>query len=288
MTGANAAIAQGKVEVGGRPVRYLTAGTGPPLVLLHGAGTNRQEWAWALPALARGGRSVYAPDLPGFGGDGPAPDASPEYSAATVAGFADALGLERTAVVGNSLGGLVALRLALSQPTRVSCLCLAESAGLGREVTPALVAAATGGVGELTVMWGRLPVGAAQRALLRAPLLFANPLRAPAGWYEQQYRAARAPGLMQTTVAALRATLGPSGQRRVLLDELGRLEMPTLVLWGEHDRVFPAAQARHAVERLRRGRLAVIPGCGHLPHVECPAEFAAVLGEFLDGYTGNG
>jgi pimeloyl-ACP methyl ester carboxylesterase len=150
--------AEKEVKVSGRPARYLAAGLGPPLVLLHGTGTNRREWGWALPILARG-RSVYAPDLPGFGGDGPANDASPEHSAEFVAGFADALGLGRAAVAGNSFGGLVALRLALSEPARVSALCLADSAGLGREVNPALVAPTAPGVGELTVLWCKSPVG---------------------------------------------------------------------------------------------------------------------------------
>ena len=184
-------------------------------------------------------------------------------------------------MAGNSFGGLVALRLALSEPARVSALCLSDSAGLRREVSPALVAATA--PGDLTVLWGTSPVGAVRRAVFRAPLLFANPLRVPRGWYEEQYRAARSPGLMETTIAALRANLGPSGQRRVLLGELGRLEMPTLVLWGARDRIFPAAHARDAAGRLRRGDLAVIPDCGHLPHVERPEEFASALGGFLDG-----
>jgi len=82
-------------------------------------------------------------------------------------------------VAGNSFGGLVALRLALSEPARVSALCLADSAGLGREVSPALVAPTSPGVGELTVLWCKPPIGAAQRALSRAPLLGAAPLREP-------------------------------------------------------------------------------------------------------------
>lgn len=274
--------AEKEVKVGGRPARYLAAGAGPPLVLLHGAGTNRREWA--LPILARG-RSVYAPDLPGFGGDGPATDASPDSSAGFVAAFSDALGLGRVAVAGNSFGGLVGLRLALSEPARVSALCLANSAGLGREVNPALVAPTAPGVGELTVLWGGSRIGAAQRAISRAPLLFANPLRAPGGWYEQQRRAARAPGFMHTTLATLRANLGPRGQRRVLPGELHRLEMPTLVLWGARDRIFPAAHARDAVERLQRGELALVPDCGHLPPLVRPGEFAAVLQRFLDQHA---
>jgi len=86
---------------------------------------------------------------------------------------------------------------------------------------------------------------------------------------------------METTLATLRANSGPSGQRRMLLGELPRLQMPTLVLWGARDRVFPAAQVREAIGRIRRGELALIPNCGHLSHAERPGEFAAVLGRFL-------
>ena len=164
-------------------------------------------------------------------------------------------------------------------------MCLADSAGLGREVNPLLVAPTAPGVRALNVRFSRTAVGAAQRSLLRAQLLFANSLRAPRGWYEEQYRAARSPGFMETTLATLDANLDFSGQRRVLLGELGRLEMPALVLWGARDRIFPAAQAHEAVGRLRRGELAVIPGCGHLPHVERPGEFAASLGRFLDRHA---
>ena len=96
------------------------------------------------------------------------------------------------------------MRLALSEPARVSALCLADSAGLGREVNLALVAPTALGARELNVLWGKSPVGAARRALSRGPLLFANPLRAPGTWYREQYRAARSRGLMETALATLR------------------------------------------------------------------------------------
>ncbi len=276
-----ATVIEREVEVGGRPTRYLAGGEGPPLVLLHGTSTNGREWAWSLPALARG-RSVYAPDMPGFDGGGPVADPSPEHYAASVAAFLDTLGLGPTAVVGNSFGGLVALRLALSEPSRVPALALVDSAGLGREVSPALVAPTAPGLGELTLRWGQTPAGAAQRAYSRAPLLFANSGRVPPEWYEEQYRAAQTPGFMETTFATLRAHFGPFGQLEVLLGELPRLQMPALVVWGSLDLIFPTTHARDAAARLRRGKLAIIPGCGHLPHVECPEEFASVLGPFLD------
>ena len=79
----------------------------------------------------------------------------------------------------------------------------------------------------------------------------------------------------------LRALVSPLGQREVLVERLPALEIPTLLVWGTRDRVFPASQARDAAARLQEGSLALIPDCGHMPHVECPDRFLAALDEFL-------
>src|ERR687889_2003049 len=153
------AILEERTVVAGRAARYLTAGEGPPLVLLHALGENALDWSWVLPALARG-RRVYAPDLPGITGDGGGvADFSPGSFALFLAGFLDALGIERAAIAGNSLGGLVALRLALSDPARVSALCLVDSAGLGRTVTYALRAPTLPGYGEVAIAWTKTAPG---------------------------------------------------------------------------------------------------------------------------------
>src|SRR5918911_1073712 len=131
-------IDQQNIDVGELPVRYLMAGEGPPLVLLHALGESALDWRWVLPDLARTHR-VYAPDLPGFGRSAkPVADYSPAFFTHFISYYLDALGIERAAVAGNSLGSLVALRLALSEPARVSALSLIDSAGLGQEVTYAL------------------------------------------------------------------------------------------------------------------------------------------------------
>lgn len=277
------AVEEHRLKVGGSPVRYLKIGEGPPLVLLHGVGTSALEWNRTMPALARG-RCVYAPDLlsPELG-DGA------NYSSPALASFAtkflDALGIERAAVVGNSLGGLVALRLALSDPSRVDALGLVDSAGLGREITPALSSATLPSYGDAATYWAKTPMGAAQRAWGRTPLLFALPASAPPEWLAEQYRLGLTPGFMQRTLSALRGHVNPLGQREseILLDELPRLKVPTLIVWGALDRVVPTRHAREAASRLRNGSLAVISGCGHLPHAECPDRFAEILNGFLNG-----
>ena len=285
------AIVEERTNVGGRAARYLTAGEGPPLVLLHALGENALDWSWVLPTLSRGHR-VYAPHLPGISGDGgvAADYSSPSFAsfiASFIAAFLDALGIERAAIVGNSLGGLVALRLALSDPARVSTLGLVGSAGLGRTVSYALRAPTLPGYGELAIAWARTPPGAAQRAWIKANLLFARASLVPAGWMAEQRRLARRPGFLEATLAALRAQIDPGGQREVLLEDLPSLTMPTLVVWGARDRVFPRRQAENAADRLEEGSLVFIPDCGHLPHVERPDRFVEVLGRFLEKKGGR-
>jgi 4,5:9,10-diseco-3-hydroxy-5,9,17-trioxoandrosta-1(10),2-diene-4-oate hydrolase len=272
-----------RINVNGLPVRHLVAGEGTPLVLLHALGESALDWRWVLPALSRTHR-VYAVDLPGFGYSGkPSAAYSPAFFARFVGAYLDALGLERAALVGNSLGGLVALRLALSEPARVSALGLVASAGLGWAVTYALRLPTLPGYGEAAIVWGKTPLGAAQRAWLRVPLLFARPERVPAEWITEQTRIAQLPGFTEATISALRAHVDLGGQREVLAEQLPHLEIPTLIVWGKRDRVFPYSQALEAVAYLRQGFLELLPDCGHLPQIEQPGRFATILGQFLDG-----
>ena len=277
----NEAAEEQNVEVEGLPIHYLTAGEGPPLVLLHGAGDNALDWQWVLPDLAATHR-VYAPDLPGSPDSArPTADYSPAFFERFVVNFLDALDIERTVVAGNSLGGLVALRLSLSKPARVTALVLVGSAGLGRAVNPAFRLVDVPGLGEAAMPLWRTTVGAYQRAWGRAALLFARPGSAPREWLAEQCRLAQSPGYLEAHLTALRAQVDPGGQREVLVDRLTLLEVPTLVVWGARDRVFPETQAREAVARLQEGSLALMSDCGHMPHVECPDHFLAILDEFL-------
>ena len=274
-------VEEQKIEVEGLPTRYLVAGGGLPLLLLHGVGDNALDWQWVMPALASTYR-VYAPDLPGSGGSAnPRSDYSPAFFTRFVAAFLNALEVERAAVVGNSLGGLVGLRLALAEPARVAALGLVSSGGLGREVTYALRSLALPGYGELAVAWGKRRPGAAQRALGRAALVFARPQDAPRKWIKEQYRMARLPGFLEAQLAAVRAQVELKGQREVLVDRLAQVERPTMVVWGTRDRVLPYSQAKEAFSHLQEGYLKLIPECGHLPHVEQPDRFASSLRRFL-------
>ena len=158
-------VEEHNVEIDGLPIRFRTAGEGPPLVLLHGAGDNALDWQWVMPFLAAT-HQVYAPDLPGSPDSArPTANYSPAFFERFIATFVDALDIGRATFVGNSLGGLVALRLALSEPARVTALVLVDSAGLGYAVNPAFTSVNVPGLGEVAIPFWR--TDRRRRGLLR-------------------------------------------------------------------------------------------------------------------------
>ncbi len=276
------AVQDRRVCVDGMKLQYLEAGSGPPLLLLHGHEQSATSWRWVLPVLARTHR-VLALSLPGHGDSAPAVGgyAPGADLAPLVAAFLDTVGVGSLHVVGNSVGGAVALRLTLADLARVQTLTLVDSAGLGRTVNPLLALATLPIIGELAIMISRMPGGAVQRTSMSAAMLFAQPLRVPKEFFTEQHALGRRPGQLEASTAMARALFDATGQREVLLDQLPTLTMPTLVIWGGCDYLLPASQAQAAVDRLPHGRLALFAECGHLPHVECPDRFATVLSEWL-------
>jgi 4,5:9,10-diseco-3-hydroxy-5,9,17-trioxoandrosta-1(10),2-diene-4-oate hydrolase len=272
-----------RVVVDGMNIQYLEAGSGSPLLLLHGHEQSATSWRWVIPALAHTHR-VLALSLPGTGesdravGDhAPGNDMTP-----FIAAFLDTLGIEPPLdVVGHSAGGAIALRLALADPGRIRTLTLVDSAGLGQAVHPLLALDTLPGIGELAIMISRIPGGALARTGMSTAMLFAQPWRIPAEFIAEHHALGRRPGQLETSTAMARALFGPDGQRQILLEHLPTLTTPTLVIWGGCDYVLPAHQAQAAVDLLPNGRLVVLPDCGHLPHVEQPERFAAVLNDWL-------
>ena len=276
------------ITVDGVETQYLEAGAGPVLLMLHGHEQNAASWRRVMPALARD-RRVIAVSLPGHGGTAPPVDgyAPSRHLAPLIADFLDALGIGPVDVVGHSVGGAVALHLALADPTRLRTLTLVASAGLGRGVNPLIALDTLPGLGEFAIMLSRLPGGHLQRTMLSAAMLFAQPWRVPADFFAEAHALGRRAGQLEASTALARAMFDASGQREVLLDRLHTLTVPSLVIWGAWDLVLPAHQGRAAVERLPHGRLALFAGCGHMPHVEQPDRFVAELRRLLDQSAGH-
>ena len=120
------------------------------------------------------------------------------------------------------------------------------------------------------------------RMMGRIGASFGYSSRVPFGWITDQIRLAMCPEYYWNSLAAARSQVGLWGQRVVYADRLPELTMPTLLVWGEWDRLIPVQQAAEAVGRLSNGRLEVIPCCGHLPHVECPELFVEAVCRSLD------
>jgi pimeloyl-ACP methyl ester carboxylesterase len=277
------AVHDRRVVVDGMHTQYLEAGTGPPLLLLHGHEQSATSWRWVISALAHTHR-VLALSLPGHGETAPAVgDYAPGSDLAQfVAAFLDTLGIEPPLdLVGHSAGGVIALRLALADPRRIQTLTLVDSAGLGHGVHPLLALDTLPIIGELAIMISRLPGGDLGRTTMSTVMLFAQPWRVPAEFVTEQHALGRRPGQLEASTAVARALFGPNGQRQVLLEHLPALPTPTMLIWGGCDYVLPAYHAQAAVNLLPHGRLSVFPDCGHLPHVEQPDRFAAVLSDWL-------
>jgi pimeloyl-ACP methyl ester carboxylesterase len=267
------------VDVGGTRVHHLETGSGPPLVLLHGAGGGGANWYRVFDAFAERFR-VLAPDLPGFGLSGSTRIEAPlgVAGARFLENWLDRLSISRADLVATSFGGLIALRLAQRAPARVRRLILLNSVGLGRDL-PWLVRLATvRGTGVAL-----RPSRAGMRWLFR---LLLTSERGGLGDHEEAlvdylWRSAAA-GEPREMARLLRLFGGVRGQHEVLsTTELEELSVPTLLVWGERDRFLPVAHARRAAACIPGARLRILRGAGHSPNWETPDLFLAAALPFL-------
>ncbi len=247
-----------------------------PIVLLHGLNDSHATWQRIAPELARD-RLVIALDLPGHGRSG-RPDASYELAwyARVVGRWLEASGLDQVDVVGHSFGGGVAQMLLLEHARRVRRLVLAAAGGLGKEIAIALRLASLPHLVEhfgqpFMALGTRLALGAACEGLARAHIDERSALNARRG-------TARA------FARTVRDIIDWRGQRRTFLARAHELPAlpPIAVLWGDRDRIIPAAHGRAlagAVEGLHFRELA---GCGHYLHHDDPTAFTAAVRDALD------
>jgi pimeloyl-ACP methyl ester carboxylesterase len=266
------------LTVKSRRVRYLVGGAGPPIVLVHGLGGSATNWCELAPVLTRT-RRVVIPDLPGHGRSerlhGVAGLASYADRVAAVAEAEDAV---PAPVVGHSLGGLVALRLALRRPDAVSALVLAGAAGLSvgppfrRGVLTAFTIVRPGRLAGRHRRWV-----ARSRALRRFVFGFVS-VADPVGLSDRAVDGFLAGQVLHTDVASAWRALRAEDPRR----ELDRIACPTLLLWGAEDVQLPLADAFEYARRLR-APLRTIAGCGHLLIGERPEPCAAAIESFLAG-----
>lgn len=271
-----------EIVLHGRRTVYRVAGSGPPVVLIHGMLNSSSHWQPVARRLAER-HLVIAPDLIGHG-DSAAPrgDYSLGAHAASIRDLLSAIGVERATIVGHSLGGGVAMQFFYQFPQRVERLALVSSGGLGHEVGPLLRTAALPGTSALLA----LTIHPRLLAALRTLGTRMRERGIASGAYLQAIARALGPlqnaGARQAFLQTLRAVIDVRGQRVSANDRLYLLEaIPTLIVWGERDNTIPLAHGREAHRAIPHSRLRTLPTAAHFPNLEDPDGLADALLEFV-------
>lgn len=270
------------ITVDGDRIAYRVAGKGPLLLLVHGMAGSSVTWRHVMPALAKR-FTVVAPDLLGQGeSDKPRGEYSLGAHANSLRDLLDALGHKRATVIGQSLGGGVAMQFAYQFPERCERLVLVNSGGLGREVTvylrmltvpgfeyvfPFLCTPRLRDTGNLIATW-------LSRAGVRSTPASREIWRSYASLADADSRHA--------FFRSLRDVIDLSGQAVSALSRLYRAaRLPTLIMWGAQDPFIPVSHAVAAHHAIPGSRLEIFDGVGHYPHCEAPERFIAVLVDFI-------
>jgi pimeloyl-ACP methyl ester carboxylesterase len=268
----------GRVEVVGAEANYVEMGSGPPLVLVHGLSGAWQNWLEQIPQLARSHR-VVAMDLPGFGSS-PMPPWEISISAygTFVRDFCEKLGIDRCALVGNSMGGFIATEVAIAEPQRVEKLVLVSAAGITFARARREPAAVIGRMGRaagpllLKLQLGGIKRPGSRRLAFQGIFFDPNGLHRELLW-ENVIPAFDSPAYYD----AITTLVGYD-----IRDRLEEIEVPTLVVWGRNDRVVPVPAAHAYGRRIGdNARVEVFDHCGHVPQLERPLRFNRLLEQFL-------
>jgi pimeloyl-ACP methyl ester carboxylesterase len=270
------------VRIHGHRRSFVIAGEGPALLAIHGIGHDHRTWLPSLPALAKS-FTVIAPDLLGHGSsDKPRADYSMGGFANGMRDLLTVLGINRATVVGNSLGGGVAMQFAYQFPERTERVVLVAAGGLGKSVNPLLrtlsVPGADSAIALATAPGLRQVVTRGMIGLKQTGLPFTQDLAGLSDVYNNLADA----GARRAFLHTLRGVVDRRGQAVSMIDRayLAR-DMPTLIVWGEKDVVLPVKHAWAAAQLLPGCRFEVLRDAGHMPQEDAPARFAEVVTRFV-------
>jgi pimeloyl-ACP methyl ester carboxylesterase len=272
-----------ELTIHGRCMSYRAAGEGPVLLLIHGMAGCATTWKHVMPALSQK-FSVVAPDLLGHGGSEKGEgDYSLGAMASSLRDLLVALGHDRATIVGQSLGGGIALQLAYQYPERCERLVLVSSGGLGREVNRLLRLLSLPGSEAVLSLGCARPV---RDAIAKLGGMAAKVGLHPAPVIAELWRSYSSLGDVPTRhsfLRTLRAVIDRQGQAVSAANRLHlAAEVPTLILWGNADPIIPVEHAHEAHAAIAGSRLEIFDGVGHYPHVEAPALFVKLLTEFIE------
>lgn len=269
------------LRVAGHDLSTYVFGEGPPVLLLHGLGATKLSYLPLLPALARSYR-VIVPDLPGHGeSTKPRADYTPRYFAEVIQALLDRVEVQQLALIGNSMGGRVALEVASDLPDRVWSMVLLDpaAAGLPFPLYARLLGMLPTGVGAVPVpMRKRIVVFGIRQLFADPDSLARNAYLAGADEFIRIYRRGRARVALLSSMRGLIMDADEPFWERV-----SAIRTPTLILWGQEDRLVPVRIGRRLARALPNAELVVLPGVGHVPQFEVPEETRTRVLSFLDG-----
>ncbi|MFN8490352.1 MAG: alpha/beta fold hydrolase [Caldilineaceae bacterium] len=267
------------IQISSQVLHYTTRGSGAPVILLHGMGGSLLDWQENIEPLARH-YQVFALDIPGFG-KSPPPAASTDihlgYLAKLLYAFIKAEKLPQVCLIGQSLGGGIALEFVLRYPDLVAKLVLVDSAGLGKGVTwPVRL--------QSIKLLHRLLLRCISKDMVKKTWasMFFDPLYVTDALVERTWHWLQRPETKAFLVEAHATAANLGGQRTVILPELPKIKIPALIIWGANDSVFPVSQAYAAHAHLGNSSLHVFSECGHIPQIEKASEFNRLVTEFFD------
>ena len=267
------------ITVNGINIRYVVRGAGSPVLLIHGFDAFLENW-WSNIGLLSKRYLVYAMDLPGHGLSDKSPfDYILFFVTEFAADFMQALGIEHASLIGHSMGGLLALSVAINFPEKVDKLILVDSASLSRELPLRYRLCAVPVVGDIVV-------SPTIKANLRYGMkrAFYNPDFLSEEIVDRDYELMKMPGTKQALLSIIRNNVSLSGPHPdvVMTDKLHLIKFPTLLIHGAQDQIVPVEHAQEACSLIPDAKIEVLDECGHCSQMEKAPEFNEVVMQFLE------
>lgn len=253
-----------QIAINGLQVHYTIEGSGPVLLILHGWGSSSKSWVEFQKNMAREGYNVIVPDLPGFGATSPPLNVwgVKEY-AHFIAQFVGKLGIQRFCLIGHSFGGQTAIQFAHDYPGKTEKLVLLAAAGIRRNLS-GKEKILRSLVKPLNILLSLIPL---ERMRDRTRIIL----------YRMVGRSdyARAKGIMRKIMARI--------IREDLTVFLSKIEVPTLMIWGDRDKETPVEDGHIMKQNITGSSLVILPGVGHRLQKEAPEILQETVLNFLKG-----
>jgi len=261
-------VKQKTVIAGNIKTFYLSAGTGEPLVLLHGAGGGAVLWGPIIELLSKHFH-IIAPDIVGYGeSDKPKAPYDKQFFSSWLCNFCDSLNIEKMNLLGNSQGGAIAMQFVLDNPAKVKKLILVDSAGLGaRGISPlAMFKMAVANI---------YPTRRTVQNIVKY-LVHKNDNFPGDDGIDYLIEVMRSSGGRFPFARGKGRAVAPFSS-----DQLSQISNPALIIWGAKDRILPVGHGKKGYERMPDARLKIIPDTGHTPFIDLPEKFKDIVLNFI-------